>query len=92
MSLPFCPSDATDTFVRLGVVLSRMNDDAESCGRCSMSTVVDATADGNERDAFGEARIEVDDGEARAVSPAAWLGGVKRRLDELATRVTYGRK
>ncbi|WP_424001819.1 hypothetical protein ACOZ4I_00155 [Haloarcula salina] len=69
-----------------------MNDDAESCGRCSMSTVVDATADGDERDAFGEARIEVDEGEARAVSPAAWLGGVKRRLDDLATRVTYGRK
>jgi hypothetical protein len=55
-----------------------------------MSTVVDAT-DEAEPDVLGEDRIEVSDAEARAVSPGAWLGGVKRRLDDIATRLTYGR-
>lgn len=63
--------------------------DIEACGRCGLSSVVDTTEEGE--DPYGDARIEVDDGEARAVSPGAWLGGVKRRLDDLATRLTYGR-
>ncbi|MBX0293446.1 hypothetical protein [Haloarcula nitratireducens] len=67
-----------------------MSKETESCGRCSMSTVVDTT-DGQGSDPFGTARIEVDDGEARAVSPAAWLAGLKDRLDDAATRLTYGR-
>lgn len=36
-------------------------------------------------------RIEVAEDEARTVSPAAWLSGVKSRLDAWATKVAYGR-
>nr|WP_321168756.1 hypothetical protein [Salinigranum salinum] len=63
-----------------------------------MSSVVDVSRssdgddDGRTRDPFGEARIEVDERQLRAVSPGAWLGGVKTRLDEFATRITYGRR
>jgi len=67
-----------------------MGKETEACGRCGMSSVVDAAGDSNS-DAFGEDRIEVADNEARAVSPAAWLGGVKDRIDDIATRLTYGR-
>jgi hypothetical protein len=60
-----------------------------------MSSVVGLSQDEDDgdsrsRDPFGEARIEVDERELRAVSPGAWLAGVKRRLDEAATRLTYG--
>jgi hypothetical protein len=65
-----------------------MGKQTESCGRCGMSTVVDA-ADGAGLDT--DDAIQVADDEARRVSPGAWLGGVKRQLDELATRLTYGR-
>lgn len=71
--------------------------DSEACGRCAMTAVVDVAAAGNDddergaRDLFGEERIEVDESEMRAVSPSAWLGGVKRRIDELATRLAYGK-
>ena len=67
---------------------------AEACGRCSMSTVVEVADDGEaegKRDPFDGERIEVDESELRKVSPAAWLGRVKHRLDGWATRVTYGR-
>ena len=67
----------------------------ESCGRCSMSTVVDATEDGEgtaERDPFGDERIEVDDRELRIASPGAWLGRVVSTLDDVATRLTYGKR
>ena len=70
----------------------------ETCGRCAMTSVVDtAQADQDdpertERDPFARGRIEIDDREARRVSPAAWLGGVKSRLDEFATRITYGQR
>ena len=67
-----------------------MGKETETCGRCGMSTVVDATGEADS-EPFGEERIEVADTEARAVSPAAWLGGVKNRLDDIATRLTYGR-
>lgn len=66
-----------------------MGKETETCGRCGMSTVVDAT-DADAPEAFDEERIEVSDAEARAVSPGAWLGGLKRRLDDIATRLTYG--
>jgi hypothetical protein len=72
--------------------------ETEACGRCAMSSVVDvsqSTGGGDEsrsRDPFGEARIEVDERQLRAVSPGAWLGGVKTKLDEVATRLTYGRR
>jgi hypothetical protein len=45
----------------------------------------------DDRDPFGGSRIEVSDAELRRVSPSAWLGGFVRRLDETATRLTYGR-
>lgn len=65
----------------------------EACGRCSMTSVVDVASEGDgARDVFGEARIEVPESELRAVSkPQVLLGRVKRRLDEFATRITYGR-
>lgn len=70
----------------------------ETCGRCAMTSVVDTTQqdrdDGEnaERDPFAAGSIEVSDAEARRVSPAAWLGGLKQRLDEFATGLTYGRR
>jgi hypothetical protein len=69
----------------------------EACGRCGISSVVDVTTSDEEeegrsrRDLFGGARIEVDDSVARRASPAAWFAGLKTRLDEVATRLTYGR-
>lgn len=70
----------------------------ETCGRCAMTSVVDTTQQDQgdderaERDPFAAGCIEVSDAEARRVSPAAWLGGLKRRLDEFATDLTYGRR
>lgn len=68
----------------------------EACGRCSMSTVVDAVdddeqAESAERDPFGEKRIEIDDDQLRRVSPAAWMARLTTRLNELAQKLTYGR-
>lgn len=66
--------------------------ETEACGRCGMSSVVDAATDGGEgRDPFADGRIEVDDRRLRAVTPGAWVGRVKRRLDDVTTRLTYGR-
>jgi len=68
--------------------------DTETCGRCAMSSVVGVTEsedDGRERDPFAGDRIEVDERQLRAVSPAAWLTRLKRRIDDYATRLTYGR-
>lgn len=62
---------------------------AESCGRCAMSSASGLLRD--PEDPFDGDRIEVDEAEARRVSPAAWLEGVKTRLDDWATKVTYGR-
>ncbi|WP_254273684.1 hypothetical protein [Haloarcula marina] len=67
-----------------------MGKETEACGRCSLSTVVD-TADGEGSNPFDGDRIEVSDEAARAVSPGAWLSGLKTRLDDVATRLTYGR-
>lgn len=70
---------------------------SEACGRCSMTSVVDMSqSEENEdrggRDPFGDARIEVAEGEMRKASPhVVALGAVKRRLDEFMTRITYGR-
>ncbi len=82
----------------------------EACGRCSMSTVVDAIdgieGDSDSEEASGPAdaqsarerpspfdgdRIEVDEAELRRLSPAAWIGRLTTRLDDLARRLTYGR-
>ncbi|CQR49123.1 MULTISPECIES: hypothetical protein [Haloferax] len=61
----------------------------EACGRCSMTTVVDAAASGD-RDPFGDDRIELDESALRAASPTAWLGRVSARLDAAAERFVYG--
>ncbi len=68
----------------------------EACGRCSLSSVVDMTdedddGDGSSRNPFGDARIEVPEAEMRKVMfPAVVLSRVKRRVNEVATRLTYG--
>ncbi|MBX0286131.1 hypothetical protein [Haloarcula salinisoli] len=67
-----------------------MGRQTETCGRCGMSTVVDA-ADGEGAGPDTDDAIEVAEADARRVSPAAWLGGLKRRLDAVATRLTYRR-
>lgn len=66
----------------------------EACGRCSMSTVVDATETDDEagRDPFGDERIELDDADLRRASPSAWLGSVVSKLDDVATSITYGKR
>ncbi|WP_135534998.1 hypothetical protein [Halostella pelagica] len=68
------------------------SDKSEACGRCSMTAVVGATDGEGGHDPFDGDRIEVDDDEMRTVArPAILLSRVKRRLDEFATRLTYGR-
>lgn len=56
-----------------------------------MTTVVDAAVEEGDHDPFGEERIEVDEAEFRRVSPAVWLSGVGRRLNDAVQRLTYGR-
>lgn len=66
-------------------------DEAEACGRCAMTTVVDVAGDGEGADAIGEDRIEVAEEEMRRVSPhVVAMGRLKRRLNRLATKLTYG--
>lgn len=71
--------------------------DRETCGRCAMTSVTDVATDGKsdeerERtDPFADSRIELSEDELRQVSPSAWFSGTKRRLNEIATRLTYGR-
>ena len=66
---------------------------SEACGRCSMSTVVDAAADEEsaDRDPFGDERIEVDDDQLRRIAPGAWMTRLTARLDEVVRKLTYGR-
>jgi hypothetical protein len=62
----------------------------EACGRCSITTVVDATA--GDRDVLGEGRIEVDEDEMRRVSAHHVAASrAKEWLDSLGTRLIYGR-
>jgi len=62
-----------------------------------MSSVVAVASEGrdaeerDEHDPFAGDRIEVADADLRKVSPSVWFGGLKRRIDEVATRLTYGR-
>lgn len=65
--------------------------ETEACGRCSMSTVVDAAVEEGEHDPFGDERIEVDGEEFRRVSPAVWLSGIGQRLNAAVRKLTYGR-
>jgi hypothetical protein len=62
----------------------------EACGRCSITTVVDAT--GSDRDVLGEERIEVDGDEMRRVSAHHVAASrAKEWFDALGTRLIYGR-
>lgn len=68
----------------------------EACGRCSVTTVVDATGkeDGESvgNNPFDGERIEVDEAELRSVvRHEVFFSGVRRRLDEWATKFTFGR-
>lgn len=65
----------------------------EACGRCGMTGVVEMTDDGTgDRDPFEGGHIEVSADELRTVLfPIVWLSRVKRRVDDLAMRLTYGR-
>lgn len=72
----------------------------EACGRCTMSTIVDAieAADGEgegrdprDRDPFGSERIEVDEETFSRVSPAVWLSRMGDRINTAARKFTYGR-
>ncbi len=66
--------------------------ESEACGRCAMSSAVSVSdGESSDRDPFAGERIEVSESELRKASPAAWLGGLKRRVDDWATRLTYGR-
>jgi hypothetical protein len=73
------------------------SDESEACGRCAMSSVVDVAnstseSDGGPRDPYGDERIEVSESEMRkAAAPVVVAGRVKRKLNEIATRLTYGR-
>jgi len=64
----------------------------EACGRCSMTSVVDMTEDGDGgANPFDGDRIEVTESAIRKASfPAVWLGRAKQRINEAATRFTYG--
>lgn len=62
----------------------------EACGRCSISTVIDAT-DG-ERDVLGEERIEIDEHEIRRLSAHHVAASrAKDWLDSVGERLIYGR-
>ena len=66
----------------------------EACGRCSMSTVVDAVADDEsnaDRDPLIGDQIEVSETTLSRVAPGAWLGRVTTRLNEVAQQLTYDR-
>jgi hypothetical protein len=72
------------------------SDEAEACGRCAMSSVVDVAESAGDgegpRDPFESGRIEVTESEMRkAAAPAVVAGRVKRKLNEVATKLTYGR-
>ena len=70
-----------------------MAKDTEACGRCSMTVVVDAVDDEEDRsqDPFGGERIEVDERELERVSPEAWMGRVSSRVNEAVSRLVWGR-
>ncbi|MFB6134367.1 MAG: hypothetical protein ABEJ55_05210 [Halanaeroarchaeum sp.] len=67
------------------------NSDVESCGRCSMSMAVDVS-NGDGTNPWAGERIEIAESEMQAASRhVVALGRLKRRLDEWATRLTFGR-
>jgi hypothetical protein len=70
-----------------------IDDRAEACGRCAMTSVVDTVDDeDNASQPFEGERIEVDRSELRVTSRhIVTLGKLKDRLDEWATRIIYDR-
>jgi hypothetical protein len=89
--------DITVRDTRLSVVIMA-DDRTEACGRCSMTSVIDLTNEGvydeerADRDPFAGERIELTEAELRRASGhVVWLGRLKRRIDEIATSLTYGR-
>ena len=75
-------------------VVTMADERAEACGRCTMTSVVDLREgpDGESRDPFAGNRIEIADSKLRKVSGhVVFLGRLKRRIDEIATSITYGR-
>ncbi|KYH27082.1 hypothetical protein HAPAU_09720 [Halalkalicoccus paucihalophilus] len=62
----------------------------EACGRCSVTTVIDAT--GSDRDVLGEERIEIEEREMRRTSMHHVAAGrAKDWFDSLGERLIYGR-
>jgi hypothetical protein len=63
----------------------------EACGRCGLSSVVDATG-GDDADLYGDECIELEASQLKAANRHVELvGRVKRRLNAFAHRVIYGR-
>ncbi|MFC7058195.1 hypothetical protein [Halovenus salina] len=69
--------------------MAKNEENKEACGRCAMSSVSGVMDE--EYDPFDGERIEVPEDEVRKVSPGVILGRVKRRIDSVVTRLTYGR-
>ncbi len=71
-----------------------MGNRTESCGRCGVTTVLDA-AEGDESDSaasnpFDGPRIELSDRSVRrAAFLSVWLGRIAERLDGIAYRLMY---
>jgi len=68
----------------------------EACGRCSVTTVIDATEDANEEggaeNPFDGERIEIEESQMRSVARHEVLASkVTDRLDEFASRVIWGK-
>jgi hypothetical protein len=66
----------------------------EACGRCSVTTVIDATEDGEEKaeNPFEGERIEIEESEMRSVVRHEVLASkVTDRLDAFASRLMFGR-
>ncbi len=62
----------------------------EACGRCSITTVVDATE--SDRDVLGEDRIEMTEEELRRTSlHHVAASRAKEWLDSVGERLIYGR-
>lgn len=66
--------------------------EAESCGRCAMTSVADMTDEESGGSApFDSDRIELDDAQLRVASfPVVLAGWVKRRANEFARRIIHG--
>lgn len=73
------------------------SEDIETCGRCTMSTVVDAVSDDADPDrirrtVYGSTFIEVDESDLLRVSPhLRFVRRLQTRLDRLGFELIYGR-